>query len=91
MTAVTTVVRPYVMAGSRRVTFRNLTLTPGQTLNIGPSRRPWVGSRYAVGFSGSPPQPSPEWPLFEPGTPRNLVMGCQSGTFTAAGELRGTW
>lgn len=91
ITAATTTVRPYVRVGSRRVTFRSVTLAPGQKLRIGPDRIPRVGSTVALGYSSSPPSLDAQWPILPAGEEVNFVIGAESGTFTAAGEFRGTW
>lgn len=90
ITAVTTVIRPYVLSGTR-VTFRDVTLAPGQTLTIPANRCPHIGSLGAVGYSGSPSRPQPDWPVIEAGETRTFSVGAQSGTFTASVEVRGAY
>lgn len=89
VTAATTTSRVFVQVGSRKVTFKNLTLSPGQKLRIGPDRIARVGTAVSVGFTGS--SRSPRWPILPAGEAVTFVIGCESGTFTAAGEFRGTW
>lgn len=91
VTAATTVRRPWIQVGSRRVAFRNVTLAPGQKLTIGPDRITRIGTAFAVGTSGNPPSRSPQWPILEAGVERLFRIGCESGTFTAAGQFRSTW
>ena len=91
ITAATTTVRPYVRVGSRRVTFREVTLAPGQKLRIGPDRIPRVGSTVALGYSSSPPSLDAQWPILPAGEEVNFVIGAESGTFTATGQFRSTW
>jgi len=89
VTAATTTSRVFVQVGSRKVTFKNLTLSPGQKLRIGPDRIARVGTAVSVGFTGS--SRSPRWPILPAGQAVTFVIGCESGTFTASGEFRGTW
>ena len=91
VTAATTVHRPYLLCGSRRVSFRNVTMAPGDVLVVGPDRIPTVNGAPVVGSSGSPSRPDPAWPILDAGLERAFRIGCESGTFTATGEFRGVF
>lgn len=87
-----TVVSPYIRisAHGESVTWRGLTMTGGQELEVDVNRSSWIGSEGQDGYVRSDESDFPNWPILRPGV-QTFRVGCVSGAISGNLHPRSTW